>query len=222
MRHDSLDGVSDQETPARPIRVLAADDHPIFLDGVASVLAADPDIELVGRAHSGVQALERYGALRPDVVLMDLQMREMDGIEATELILTEYPGARIIMLTTFDGDGFVFRALKAGVFAYILKNSLRHDLLNLVRSVHQGRRTVALSASLGRLVGAALQDGLTPREMDVLRTVALGHSNKRVGALLEVSEETVKSHMKNVLLKLNANDRTHAVALAMQRGILLP
>lgn len=206
---------------SRPITVMAVDDHPIFLEGVASVLTADPGIALVGRAGSGAEALERYRQWRPDVTLMDMQMAGMDGVEATTRILAEFPDARIVMLTTFEGDGYVMRALKAGAFAYILKSSLRNDLLALVRSVHGGRRSVALNAGM-RLAGTVADDRLTVRELEVLKLVALGQSNKRVGVLLAISEETVKTHMKNILPKLGANDRAHAVALALGRGILPP
>lgn len=206
--------------PIAKIKVLAVDDHPIFIEGIASILTADPGIDFVGQAHSGTQALERYRELRPDVVLMDVQMKDGDGFEATSRILEEFPEARIVILTTYGGDGCVRRALKAGAFAYILKNALRNDLLALIRSVDRGYRTVALNAGGGNLIGSAPGDNLTMREMDVLRLVAQGQSNKRIAVLLEISEDTVKGHMKNILMKLDANDRAHAVALALQRGIL--
>jgi len=207
----------DQET--RPITVMAVDDHPIFLDGIASILDTDAGIRLVGQANDGATALARYRELRPDVTLMDIQMRGMDGIAATRAILAEFPEARIVVLTTYEGDGYVVAAIEAGAFAYILKSSLRSDLLALVKSVHQGRRSRALNVTreLQHCLGS---ERLTTRELDVLRLVAQGQSNKRVGVLLDIAEETVKTHMKNILLKLGANDRAHAVALALGRGLL--
>lgn len=200
----------------RPITVMVVDDHPIFLEGMESVLADAPDVRLIAVARNGREALQRYRELRPDVTLMDIQMPDMDGIEAIELILREFPHARIIVLTTFEGDGFVLRALRAGAYAYVLKNSLRRDLLHMVYSVHNGRRSVIVMD----LCGLSSDDNLTPRELDVLRLVADGQSNKRVGLILSISEETVKSHMKCILPKMRANDRAHAVALAIGRGLL--
>lgn len=208
-----------EHSGARRITVMAVDDHPIFLEGISSVLTGDPGLELVGHAHTGQQALLRYREWRPDVTLMDIQMPDMDGIEATTLILREFPQARIVVLTTYEGDGFVLRAVKAGVFGYVIKSSLRRDLAGMVRSVHQGRRSVALTVAMD-LCGLVPCDRLTERELDVLNLVAAGQSNKRVGVLLSISEETVKTHMKNILPKLGANDRAHAVALAIRRGIL--
>jgi DNA-binding NarL/FixJ family response regulator len=208
-----------EHSGARRITVMAVDDHPIFLEGISSVLTGDPGLELVGHAHTGQQALLRYREWRPDVTLMDIQMPDMDGIAATEAILKEFPEARIIVLTTYEGDGFVLRALRAGACGYVIKSSLRRDLVSMVRSVHQGRRSVALTVAMD-LCGLVGDDQLTAREMEVLRLVAGGQSNKRVAAQLCISEETVKSHMKNILPKMGANDRTHAVALAIGRGIV--
>lgn len=220
MQGENRQANDDGSTALPRITVMAVDDHPIFLDGIASVLTADPQIDLVGRASSGAQAVQMYRTLRPDVTLMDIQMADMDGIEATTAILREFPQARIVVLRTFDGDGFVMNAIKAGAYAYILKNSLRSELLSLVRKVHRGQRSVALTMTMDG-AGAA-DDRLTMRELDVLKLVAQGQSNKRVGVMLAISEETVKTHMKNILSKLGANDRTHAVALALQRGVLPP
>lgn len=216
------DGSTQHDATARDqaITVLAVDDHPIFLDGIASVLTADPGIALVGQASGGAQAVAMYRALKPDVTLMDLQMPDVDGIAATAAIVREFPEARIVMLTTFEGDGFVMNAIKAGAFAYILKSSLRADLLDLVRNVHRGRRSMGLKLAMDG--SCAPDDRLTARELDVLKLVAQGQSNKRVGAALSISEETVKTHMKSILPKLGANDRTHAVALALRRGVLPP
>lgn len=206
--------------PQPAITVMAVDDHPIFLDGIASVLTADPGIDLVAQASSGAEALDLYRTLRPDVTLMDIQMPGMDGIAATSAILREFPQARIVVLTTFEGDGFVMNAIKAGAFAYILKSSVRADLLTLVRSVHRGRRSMAHNMAME--ARSAPYDHLTAREVDVLKLVAQGQSNKKVGLTLAISEETVKTHMKSILPKLGANDRAHAVALALRRGVISP
>jgi len=198
---------------------MAVDDHPIFLEGIASILDSDAGVRLVAQALDGNAALVRYRELRPDVTLMDIQMRGMDGIAATRAILAEFPEARIVVLTTYEGDGYVLAAIEAGAFAYILKSSLRSDLLALVRSVHQGYRSRALNVT-HELQHCLTSERLTARELDVLRLVAQGQSNKRVGVLLGISEETVKTHMKSILPKLGANDRAHAVALALGRGLL--
>jgi DNA-binding NarL/FixJ family response regulator len=212
-------GDGDAGEATRPITVMAVDDHPLFLEGIASVLTAEPGMQLVAHARNGHEALLRYRDTRPDVTLMDIQMPDMDGIEATALILSEFPQARIVVLTTYEGDGFVLRAIRAGAFGYVVKSSLRRDLVAMVRSVHMGRRSVALTVAMD-LCGLAPDDRLTARELDVLRLVADGQSNKRVGLTLSISEETVKTHMKSILPKLGANDRAHAVALAIGRGIL--
>jgi len=209
----------DADGNARPINVMAVDDHPLFLEGISSVLTAEADMRLVAHARNGQEALLRYRETRPDVTLMDIQMPDMDGIEATALILREFPEARIVVLTTYEGDGFVLRAIRAGAYGYVIKSSVRRDLVAMVRSVHAGRRSVALTVAMD-LCGLAPDDRLTARELDVLKLVADGQSNKRVGVMLSISEETVKTHMKSILPKLGANDRAHAVALAIGRGIL--
>ena len=209
--------------PARPITVLAVDDHPMFLAGIASVLAAEPGIELIGQAGNGADAVRRYRELRPDVTLMDILMRGMCGIEAMETILSEFPAARIVVLTTYEGDGYVARALRAGAFGYLVKSGLRDDLVRALRRAHAGRSSTLSGALSGVLPDAghcAQANRLTARELDVLRLVADGNSNRRVGEQLQISEETVKTYMKNILPKLGANDRAHAVALAIGRGIL--
>jgi len=203
----------------KPLTVMAVDDHPLFLEGIASVLTAEPDMQLVAVARSGAEALQRYRETLPDVTLMDIQMPGLDGIEATAMILSEYPLARIIVLTTYEGDGFVSRAIQAGAYGYVIKSSLRRDLVAMVHCVRAGRRVHDLTAAKGLRNPLSAGD-LTARELEVLRLVAVGQSNKRVGASLSITEETVKTHMRSILPKLSARDRTHAVTLAIARGIL--
>jgi DNA-binding NarL/FixJ family response regulator len=206
-------------SPAHGIRVLAVDDHPLLLEGIASVLAVAPDVELVGEASDGAEAIERFRELRPDITLMDIQMRGMGGIEATEAIVREFPQARIVVLTTYEGDGSEMRALRAGAFGFLVKSCLRRDLVATLRSVHAGHRSVAPSVKMAlRVYGQA--ERLTTRELDVLRLVADGNSNRRVGEYLAIGEETVKSYMKNIMQKLCANDRAHAVAIGIRFGLL--
>jgi len=215
-----VDAMKDAATvAARPVTVMAVDDHPLFLDGISSVLIAEPDMRLVAVARNGREALQRYRETLPDVTLMDIQMPDMDGIEATALILAEFPLARIVVLTTYVGDGFVVRAIRAGAFGYVIKSSVRRELVAMVRSVHAGRRVAALSAARD-LCGLLPGEHLTARELDVLSLVAVGQSNKRVGVTLSITEETVKTHMRSILPKLGASDRTHAVTLAIARGLL--
>ncbi|WP_295998297.1 response regulator transcription factor [Rugamonas sp.] len=219
LHHHQHQNKAGDVAPDRPISVLAVDDHPMFLAGIASVLAAEPGVELIGQASSGADAVLRHRELRPDITLMDIQMRGMCGIDATEAIVREFPQARIIVLSAFEGDGFVLRALSAGAFGYLLKSGLRRELMTTLRSVHAGRRN-AVSAIVANVGHYAQGDRLTARELDVLRLVAVGNSNRRVGERLAISEETVKAYMKNILPKLGAQDRAHAVALAIGRGIL--
>lgn len=217
---DMEDGCSEAPAGApRPITVMAVDDHPLFLEGIASVVTAEPDMRIQALASNGAEAVRCYRDTRPDVTLMDIQMPGMDGIEATASILAEFPQARIIVLTTYEGDGFELRAIRAGAYGYVIKSSLRRDLVARVRAVHAGRRAAALMATRD-VFGQALGQQLTARELDVLRMVALGQSNQRVGASLAITEETVKTHMRSILPKLGASDRTHAVTLAIARGLL--
>jgi DNA-binding NarL/FixJ family response regulator len=201
------------------IRVLAVDDHPLLREGIAALIATEEDMELIGEASNGREALDLFRKCHPDVTLMDLQMPEMNGIDAIGAIRSEFPDARIIVLTTQPGDVQVFRALKAGARAYLSKGMLRKELLDTIRAVHAGQKRLSGEAA-AEIAEHAADDALTPREIDVLRLVAGGNANKEIGALLSLTEVTVKSHVKNILAKLGANDRTHAVTIALKRGII--
>lgn len=204
---------------SRAIRVLIADDHQLLLDGIAVLLRSFPGVELVGQAADGQQAVQQCMALQPDVTLMDLQMPVMNGLDAIAAIRARQPQARIIVLTTYKGDTLVGRAMDAGACGYLLKSSLRHELLAAIQNVHAGRRhmTPEVEAEMARY---ACADMLSNRELEVLRLVAQGNSNRETGVLLTIKEETVKAHMSTILAKLGAKDRTHAVTIALRRGIL--
>jgi DNA-binding NarL/FixJ family response regulator len=201
------------------IRVMAVDDHPIFRQGIISLLADHPDIRLVADAASGLDAVRQFRAHKPDITLMDLQMPEMNGLDAIIAIRGEFPDARIIVLTTYGGDVQVLRSLKAGAHAYLLKNTLHKDLLDTIRAVYNGRKFLSPEATF-ELAEHATDDALTPGEVQVLRLIAAGNANKQIGNLLSVTEETVKGRVKNILSKLNANDRTHAATIGLKRGII--
>jgi DNA-binding NarL/FixJ family response regulator len=201
------------------IRILAVDDHPMLREGIAALLASQSDMKLVGEASTGREALEQFRKLRPDLTLMDLQMPDMDGIEAMVAIRSEFPEARIIVLTTYKGDVQVLRALKAGARAYLLKGLLRKELLETIRAVHAGQKRIPPEVA-AELADHAIDDALTSREIDVLRLIAGGNANKLIADRLSITEETVKGHVKNILSKLGASDRTHAVTIALKRGII--
>ncbi len=201
------------------IRVMAVDDHPLLRDGISALIGNQTDMELVAEASTGREALDLFRKCRPDITLMDLQMPEMSGIDAISAIRGEFPDARIIMLTTHAGDVQVSRALKAGARAYLLKGLLRKELLETIRAVHAGHKRVS-SEVAAEIAEHATDDALTPREVDVLHLVAKGNANKAIGAELSLTEETVKSHIRSILAKLGANDRTHAVAIGLKRGII--
>ncbi|WP_321476364.1 response regulator transcription factor [uncultured Paludibaculum sp.] len=205
----------------QPIRILVVDDHPLIREGIAALVAGKKDLELVAEACSGSEGVEQFRKHRPDITLMDLQMPGMHGIDAIIAIREQAPEAAIIVLTTYSGDVQVRRALKAGAQAYLLKNLLHKDLLDTIRSVHAGRRTV--SPDVAAVLADHLTDEtLTDREVDVLHLIADGHANKEIAGRLSITEEAVKSRVKNILAKLQANDRTHAVMIAVKRGILVP
>jgi DNA-binding NarL/FixJ family response regulator len=202
-----------------PIRVLCVDDHALLREGVAAILANQPDMTLVAEASNGREAIEQFRKHRPDVTLMDLQMPEINGVDAMISICTEFPAARIIVLTTYTGDVQVMRALKAGARAYLLKGLLRKELLETIRIVHAGGKRV-LPEVAAELAEHATDGALSSREIEVLRLISGGNANKEIAARLSITEETVKGHVKNILAKLNANDRTHAVTIGLKRGII--
>ena len=201
------------------IRILSVDDHAILRDGIAAVLESQDDMSLVGQASNGREAIECFRRLRPDVTLMDLRMPDMSGIEAIAGIRAEFPNARIIVLTTYAGDAQAAAALKAGASGYLLKNLVRKELLETIRAVHAGKRRVPPEIATG-IAEHVADDALTQREIEVLRRVAAGKPNKLIAVELDISEGTVKTHMKSILPKLDASDRTHAVMIALKRGIL--
>lgn len=206
------------ENPA-VIRILSVDDHPLLRKGITALVNAEPDMKLVAEAANGHEAIEAFRLHRPDVTLMDLQMPGLNGTEAIERILSEFPDGRIIVLTTYTGDAQVMRALKAGARAYILKGHVHKELLQTIRAVHAGQKRIPPDVA-GQLAEHAADDQLTQREVDVLRLIAAGISNKLIADQLSIGEATVKSHVTNILSKLGANDRTHAVTIGLKRGII--
>lgn len=201
------------------MRILVVDDHPLMRDGIVSMVNGEPDMTVVAQASNGVEAIELFESHRPDITLMDLQMAMMDGVTAIESICRVHSGARILVLTTYKGDAQAVRALQAGACGYLLKSMIRKELVAALRAAHQGRKQIVpeVAAEIGM---HALEQPLSAREIEVLREVSAGRANKQVAAKLNLSEETVKTHMRNILSKLNAQDRTHAVVIALDRGIL--
>jgi DNA-binding NarL/FixJ family response regulator len=204
---------------ATPIRVLAVDDHPLLRGGIAGLIADQTDMRLIAQASNGREGIQCFRTHRPDVTLMDLQMPDMNGLDAIIAIRGEFPEARIIVLTTYTGDVQVLRALKAGARAYLLKNSLHKELLETIRAVHSGKKTLSPEVSY-QLAEHATDEALTQGEIDVLRLIADGNANKEIASQLSVTEETVKGRVRNILAKLGANDRTHAAMIGLKRGLI--
>jgi DNA-binding NarL/FixJ family response regulator len=207
------------DTSPTVIRVLSVDDHALIREGVAALIANQKDMRLVGEGANGREAIEQFRSHRPDVTLMDLQMPEMNGIDALIAIRSEFPDARIIVLTTYAGDALCKRAMKAGAQAYILKGNVRKDLLDTIRAVRAGKKILHAEVA-AELATHAADDALSEREIEVLSLIAAGNSNKLVADQLAISEDTVKGHVKSILSKLGVNDRTHAVTAALKRGII--
>ena len=201
------------------IRILAVDDHPLVRQGIAGLVGVQQDMVLVAEACDGREAIQQFRVHHPDVTLMDLQMPEMNGIDAIMAIRNEFPDARVIVLTTYAGDVQVLRALKAGAQAYLLKSTLHKELLETIRAVHAGKKTLSPEVSY-EIAEHATDDTLTPAEIAVLRLIAAGNANKQIADQLSITEETVKSRVKNILSKLGANDRTHAAMIGLKRGII--
>ena len=201
------------------IRVLSVDDHPLLNEGIAAIINDQPDMQLVAQATSGREAVEKFRAHRPDVTLMDLRLPDMSGIDTMIAIRTEFPEARIIMLTTFEGDVEIQRALEAGARGYVLKSMPPKDLVAVIRQVHAGKKRIPSEVAT-RLAEHLGEENLTPRELEVLRYAANGNRNRDIGEKLFISEETVKVHIKHIMEKLGASDRTQAVAIGLRRGII--
>jgi len=206
-------------TEPHVIRILAVDDHALLREGIAALIAAEPGMQLVAACSNGQEAIQQFRALRPDVTLMDLQMPEMTGLDAMIAIRREFTDARIIVLSSYAGDVQVVRALKAGASGYLVKNLVHKELLDTIRSVHAGRKALSPEISI-ELATHATDDPLTPAEIEVLHLIAAGNSNKQIADKLDITEDTVKGRVRNILSKLGANDRTHAATIGLKRGII--
>jgi DNA-binding NarL/FixJ family response regulator len=202
-----------------PIRILCVDDHPLLRAGIVALVDGQPDMEVVAECSNGREAVQVHRALKPDVTVMDLQMPEMSGHDAIVAIRSEFPNARVIVLTTYTGDAQAVRAIQAGASAYLLKNEVHRDLLSTIRAVLSGKKTVSPQISF-ELAEHSADDALTAAEINVLRLIAAGNSNKAIADQLSITEDTVKSRVKNILSKLSANDRTHAAMIGIKRGII--
>jgi len=206
-------------TSSTPIRILTVDDHPVVRDGIASLVGVQPDMTVIAEAANGRDAVQQFRTHRPDVTLMDIQMPEMNGLDALIAIRAEFPDARVIVLTTYEGDVHIVRALKAGAQGYLLKNTLHSDLLQTIRVVHAGKRSLSPEASF-QFAQHLNDQALTPAEVVVLRLIAAGNANKQIADQLGITEDTVKGRVKSILSKLDANDRTHAAIIGLKRGII--
>jgi DNA-binding NarL/FixJ family response regulator len=201
------------------IRVLSVDDHPLLREGIAALVNAEPDMKLIAEACNGEEAIEKYRFYRPEITLMDLQMPNMNGVDAITRIRDEFSNARIIVLTTYTGDTQALRALRAGARGYILKGHVHRELLAIIRAVHSGEKRIPPEIA-AELADHATDDELSPRQVEILRLIAAGNANKNIADLLNIGEATVKSHVTSILSKLGANDRTHAVTIGLKRGII--
>jgi DNA-binding NarL/FixJ family response regulator len=201
------------------IRILAVDDHALVRQGIAVLVGTQPDLVLVAEASNGREAVQQFSAHRPDITLMDLQMPEMNGLDAIIAIRGQVPDAKIIVLTTYKGDVQILRALKAGAQGYLLKNTFHKELIDTIRAVHAGKKALSPEASY-EIAEHATDDALTPAEINVLRLIAAGNANKQIADQLSITEETVKGRVKNILSKLGANDRTQAAMIGLKRGII--
>lgn len=206
-------------TLENPIRIMAVDDHPLIREGIAGLLSAQPDLDLVAEATSGREAIQQFRVHRPDVTLMDIRMPDMSGLDAISAIRSEFRDARIIVLTTYSGDVQALRAMRAGAQAYLLKDALRRELLDTIRAVHIGKKTLSPEVSF-QLAEHLADDPLTPAEIRVLRLIAGGNANKEIATQLSSSVETVNGQVRSILSKLGAKDRTHAAMIALKRGII--
>jgi len=202
-----------------PIRILAVDDHDVVRQGIAVLISTEPDLTLVAEGVNGRDAIEQFRTHRPDITLMDLQMPQMNGLDAIIAIRGEFPDAKIIVLTTYKGDVQILRALKAGAQGYLLKNTIHKELIETIRAVHAGKKALSPEASF-QIAEHATDDALTPAEISVLRLIAAGNANKQIADQLSITEETVKGRVKNILSKLGANDRTQAAMIGLKRGII--
>lgn len=202
-----------------PIRILIVDDHPLLREGIESLVGKQPDMMVAAEAASGKQAIDLFHKHRPDVTLLDMRMPDLDGLKAMTIILGDFPEAKFIVLTTYSGDVQIIRALRAGARAYLLKGLLRKELLDTIRSVYAGRKRIPPEIAV-QIADHAGEDNLTAREVEVIQLIAAGNPNKLVADKLSITEDTVKAHVKSILSKLSANDRTHAVTIAIRRGII--